>query len=184
MILDNMSCCFWKLELVFWTYGWMRFLGLDTHAFSRPQTPMSKYFFRFYDFIGFISWFWRNMRSCLWKLELGFLTNGLISPLPKALGPNCPKLVLTPQIFQIWPYLNSLIIIKLPFSLQEHVQIFSLPSPSKTCALPFDFALERDPKNIFYYQRDVRIIRTRSSIFYYLIDMNIYILNLPVCNYA
>ena len=22
-------------------------------------------------------------------------------------------------------------------------------------ALPFDFALERDPKNIFYYQRDV-----------------------------
>ena len=22
-------------------------------------------------------------------------------------------------------------------------------------ALPFDFALERDPKNIFYYQRDI-----------------------------
>ena len=59
------------------------------------------------------------------------------------------------QIFQVWPYLNSLIIIKLPFSQQEHVQIFPLPSPSKTCALPFDFALERDPKNIFYYQRDV-----------------------------
>ena len=46
-------------------------------------------------------------------------------------------------------------IIKLPFSLQEHVQIFPLSLPSKTCALPFDFALERDPKNIFYYQRDV-----------------------------
>ena len=45
--------------------------------------------------------------------------------------------------------------IKLPFSQQEDVQIFPLPSSSKTCALPFDFALERDPKNIFYYQRDV-----------------------------
>ena len=45
--------------------------------------------------------------------------------------------------------------IQLPFSQQEHVQIFLLPSPSKTSALPFDFALERDPKNIFYYQRDV-----------------------------
>ena len=45
--------------------------------------------------------------------------------------------------------------IELPFSQQECVQIFPLPSPSKTCALPFDFALERDLKNIFYYQRDV-----------------------------
>ena len=34
-------------------------------------------------------------------------------------------------------------------------KFFPLPLPSKTCALPFDFALERDPKNIFYYQRDV-----------------------------
>ena len=30
-----------------------------------------------------------------------------------------------------------------------------LPLPSKTCALPFDFALEREPKNIFYYQHDI-----------------------------
>ena len=59
------------------------------------------------------------------------------------------------QIFQVWSYLNSLIIIKLPFSQQEHVQIFPLPSPSKTWALPFNFTLERDPKNIFYYQCDV-----------------------------
>ena len=28
------------------------------------------------------------------------------------------------QIFQVWPYLNSLIMIKLPFSQQEHLQIF------------------------------------------------------------
>ena len=34
-------------------------------------------------------------------------------------------------------------------------KFFPLPSPSKTRALPFDSALERDPKNIFYYQRDV-----------------------------
>ena len=27
--------------------------------------------------------------------------------------------------------------------------------PSETCALPFDFMLERDPKNILYYQHDV-----------------------------
>ena len=30
-----------------------------------------------------------------------------------------------------------------------------LPSPNKTCALPFDFTLEKDTKNIFYYQCDV-----------------------------
>ena len=59
------------------------------------------------------------------------------------------------QIFQVWPYLNSLIIIKLPFSQQEHVQTFPLLSPSNTYALPFDFALERDLKNISYYQRDI-----------------------------
>ena len=28
------------------------------------------------------------------------------------------------QIFQVWPYLNSLIMKKLPFSQQEHLQIF------------------------------------------------------------
>ena len=45
--------------------------------------------------------------------------------------------------------------IKLYLPQQEHLQIFPLPSPSKTCALPFDFALERDPKNILYYQCDI-----------------------------
>ena len=44
--------------------------------------------------------------------------------------------------------------IKLPFPQHEHLQRFPLPSPSKTYALPFDFALQGDPKNIFYYQRD------------------------------
>ena len=45
--------------------------------------------------------------------------------------------------------------IKLPFSQQEHLQIFPTSLPSKTCLLPFDVALERDPKNIFYYQHDL-----------------------------
>ena len=38
-----------------------------------------------------------KMASCLGKLELGFLTNGLISPLPNALAPNCSKLVFSPR---------------------------------------------------------------------------------------
>ena len=87
------------------------------------------------------------------------------------------------QIFQVWPYLNSLTIIKLPFSQQEHVQIFPLHSPSKTCALPFNFALHRDPKIIFYYQCDVENYRDQVlNFFCYSIDMNIYTNNLLVCN--
>ena len=39
-----------------------------------------------------------KIRSCLLKLELGFSTFGLISPLPKALGLNCPNLLFRPQI--------------------------------------------------------------------------------------
>ena len=41
------------------------------------------------------------------------------------------------------------------FLRKNNSKFFPLPSPSKACALPLDFALERDPKNIFYYQRDV-----------------------------
>ena len=40
-------------------------------------------------------------------------------------------------------------------SARTSPNFFPLLSPSKTCALPPDFALERDPKNIFYYQHDV-----------------------------
>ena len=38
-----------------------------------------------------------KMKSCFWKLKLGFSRNGLMNPLQKALGPNCPKLVQRPQ---------------------------------------------------------------------------------------
>ena len=34
-------------------------------------------------------------------------------------------------------------------------KFFPLLLPSETCVLPFDFTLERDPKNTFYYQRDI-----------------------------
>ena len=34
-------------------------------------------------------------------------------------------------------------------------KFFPLPSPSTACVLSFDFALERDLKNIFYYQHDI-----------------------------
>ena len=86
------------------------------------------------------------------------------------------------QIFQVWPYLNLSIIIKLPFSEQEHVQIFPFLSPSKMCAsLPF-CVRERPEKYLLLSEWCKRIIQTRSSIFCYLMDMNIYTRNLPASN--
>ena len=41
------------------------------------------------------------------------------------------------------------------FSERTFPDFSPLLSPSKTCSLPFDFALERDSKNIFYCQCDV-----------------------------
>ena len=50
------------------------------------------------------------------------------------------------------------------------------------CALPLDFALGRDSKNIFHYQRDVENYTDKVlDFFYYLIDMNICTCNRPVC---
>ena len=40
------------------------------------------------------------------------------------------------------------------FFIKSISKSFPLPSPNETYALPFDFVLERDPRNI-YYQRDV-----------------------------
>ena len=61
-------------------------------------------------------------------------------------------------------------------------KFFPLPSTCKICALPFDFALERDPRNIFYYQHDVENYTDQVLNFCYLKDMNMYTRNLPVCN--
>ena len=58
-----------------------------------------------------------------------------------------------------WPNFSSLTkfefinYYKVTISPKEHVQIFPLSSPSKTCTISFNFALERDLKNI-YYQHD------------------------------
>ena len=70
----------------------------------------------------------------------------------------------------------------LPLSQQEHLQIFST-SPCKSCALSFNFALESDPKNIFYYQCDVENC-TDQVLDFLLFDSHEYIIhrNLPVCD--
>ena len=56
-----MRPCFWKMELGFWTYGCIRFLDpRGSNVVSRLQTPRSRHFSQFYDFIGFIWWFLRK----------------------------------------------------------------------------------------------------------------------------
>ena len=67
---------------------------------------------------------------------------------------------------------SSLIIIKLPFLSKNMSEIFPLPLPRKTCALPFDFAWER-PKKYFLLSAWHRELYG---------DINIYTLNLLVCN--
>ena len=63
--------------------------------------------------------------------------------------------------------------IKLLFLSKNLSKFFPLPSPGKTCALPFDFTLERDPKNIFYYQPDVESYMDQFLDFL-LFDINEY----------
>ena len=62
-------------------------------------------------------------------------------------------------------------------------KFFPFPLPSKTCAFLFNFALERDPRNIFYYQHDI-VSYTDQVINFFMtwVDMNTYTLNVPVCN--
>ena len=61
-----------------------------------------------------------------------------------------------------WSNFSGLTIFE--FSNQDKVTFFlarispnfsSLPLPNETCVLPFNLMLERDPKNIFYYQLDI-----------------------------
>ena len=54
--------------------------------------------------------------------------------------------------FTIFEFTNQR---KLPFLSKNNSKFFRLPSPCETCAFPFDFVLGRDPKNLFYYQREV-----------------------------
>ena len=82
---------------------------------------------------------------------------------------------------KVWPYLNSLFMIKLPFLSKNMSKFSPLLSPSKTCALPFDFTLEQDPKNIFYYQCNVENY-TDQVLNFLLFDGHEYIMNLAFCN--
>ena len=61
-------------------------------------------------------------------------------------------------------------------------KFFPLPSSSKTCALLFDFALERDPKIFFLYQCDVEKY-TDQVLSFVLFDRHENInAESPVCN--
>ena len=111
MILEQMRSYLWKLELGFWTYGWIRLLGPSgPNVVSRPRTTRSGRFFETSSFYCIYLMIVEKMRSCLWKLGLGFSTNSLISPLPKVLGPNCPELGFRSQTkrqsFGIWIFFH------------------------------------------------------------------------------
>ena len=62
IILEKMRSCLWKLQLGFWTYGLIHFLG----PAKWPKCSFwvlnhrVNFFGRCYDFIGFISWFLRK----------------------------------------------------------------------------------------------------------------------------
>ena len=60
---------FVKMKLWFWTYGLIRLLGPSgPDVISGSQTPRSKFFLRFHELIGFISWFlskwWPICENC------------------------------------------------------------------------------------------------------------------------
>ena len=77
------------------------------------------------------------------------------------------------QTFQVWPYLNSLIIIKLPFFQQEHVHILLLSC--QVCA-SLRFCIRVRPEKYFLLSmwcRELYRPIIRSSIFCYLLDINI-----------
>ena len=77
---------------------------------------------------------------------------------------------------------SSLIIIKLPFLSKNMSEIFPLPLPRKTFALPFDFTWERPKKYFLLSAWHRELYGPGPQIFYSLIDINIYTLNLLVCN--
>ena len=58
-------------------------------------------------------------------MEAGFLTDGLISPLPKALCPNCSKLVFRSQTPNVW-VLGSVIYFKLHKILHQISSYFTI----------------------------------------------------------
>ena len=72
--------------------------------------------------------------------------------------------------------------IKLPFLSKNISKSFQFPRQVKHVRFP-SISRQRETRKLFsIISLTLRIIRTRSSIFYYLVDMNVYTRNLPVCN--
>ena len=92
----------WGLVCGYWSQGsgimagYVLWAQLAQMQFLGPR-PKDKIFIE----ISWIYWIClmipEKMRSYLWKMEPGFWTYGVITPLPRALGPNCPKLVFRDQ---------------------------------------------------------------------------------------
>ena len=80
MILLDSSRDSWENEVLFvktvvffWTYGLIHLLGPSgPNVVSMPQTLRSRNFLRFYDFIGFISWFLRKWGYVCENCSYGF----------------------------------------------------------------------------------------------------------------
>ena len=86
------------------------------------------------------------------------------------------------QIFQVWSYLNLLIIIKLPFFSKNMSKFFPLPLPSKTCP-SLRFRVRKRPEKYFLLSAWHReLYGPGPELLYRLIDTNTYTLNLLVCN--
>ena len=139
MILEKMRSCLWKLEPGFWTCSWICLLGPSgPNVVFRPQAQGPLFFFE-------ISWFYwihliihEKMRSCFWKLKLGFLSNGLISPLEKALSPNCPKLVFRPQTSNVRALRSGIFVMSssIKFCIRSCLQILGHFWQSYKCLFP------------------------------------------------
>ena len=62
------------------------------------------------------------------------------------------------------------------FSAKNISKFLPVPSPNGSCVLPFDFVLERVPKNISYGECDIEcFLILVLNFLYHLINMNIHI---------
>ena len=141
----------------------MRLLGPSgPNVVSRHQTPRSRIFLRFHNFIGFIFWCSRKWGLGCENMSWG---SGLISPL----GPNCSKLFLRHQtpdapvlefnffmlssiklcmkqslIFKFTSFLTTLRVL-IPRKLQKNLLKILLLVPFQICKVPKLFL-----KNLFF----------------------------------
>ena len=90
-ILLKMKSCFLKLKQGFWTNTLIHLVGpIGRNLGSRPQTPTSKMFLRSHDFIGFISWFLKELGPVCENWSQGSQLMGLGKSFAKGFGPKLP----------------------------------------------------------------------------------------------